>query len=525
MKIHPSPTPRAPVTARAAQIPPAKPKHRRTLWIVIAVLLAAAIAAGLYVRARMSPKVSYFTSQVVRQDLVRLVTATGTVNPRDTIFVGTQVSGTVLEQDADFNTTVKKGQILTRLDPTSFQAQVAMTEANAAQARNAWAASVAGAQSARQNQLAAQANVVAAGEALASAQAQVAKNEAALHVADLTVERDRQLLAQGFIAQAQADTDSANAVAAKSAYDAANIAVKQAKAQLSAQIASERATTAQAQSSAASALAAQHTYEGQQAAVAQAHYNLNNTVIRSQVDGTVIGRNITIGQTVAASFQTPTLFTIGRDLTKMEVDVAVGEPDIGGVNAGETVDFTVLAYPNRTFHGVVYQVRKNPTTVNNVVTYDTVVHVDNKDGALYPGMTANASIHVAKVTNALVVPVAALQYSPPEQQRQRPSSASAPRTSPWGVTDTSLSRTIVAGRDSRLFVMRNSKPSYVAVNVLLVSDTQAAVKPVKAPLNAGDAVITSDSSSQMATQRGVTTSALTARQPSFGGGGRSMGPH
>lgn len=522
MKIHPSPTPRTNGSPRTAQTTQTKPRRRHTLWIVAALVLVAAIVVALYVRARMSPPVSYFTSKVVRQDLVRLVTATGTVNPRDTIFVGTQVSGTILEQDADFNTAVKKGQVLTRLDPTSFQAQLALTSANAAQARNAWLASLAGANSAKQNQLAAQANVAAAGEALASAQAQVAKSEAALHVANLTVERDRQLLEQGFIAQAQADSDGANAVAAKSANDAANIAVKQAEAQLHAQIASERATTAQSQSAAASAMAAQHAYEAQQAAVAQASYNFNNTVIRSQVDGTVIGRNITIGQTVAASFQTPTLFTIGRDLTKMEVDVSVGEPDIGGVRKGNIVDFTVLAYPNRTFRGVVYQVRKNPTTVNNVVTYDTVVYVENKDGALYPGMTANASIHVAKAANAIVVPIASLQYSPPEQAKRR-NAATAPRTSAWGVTQASISRTIVAGRDGRLFLLRSGKPAHVPVNVELVNDTQAAVTPQRGALGPGDDVITSDSTTQMATLQSAPTSALT-RQPSYGGG-RPPGPH
>lgn len=523
MKIHPSPSPRTNGAPRAAQTSQDKPKQRRRLfWIAAALVLAAAIAVAFYARAKMSPSVNYFTSQIVRKDLVRLVTATGTVNPRDTIFVGTQVSGTVIEQDADFNTAVKKGQILTRLDPTSFRAQLALTSANAAQARNAWLASLAGANSARQNQLAAQANVAAASEALASAQAQVAKSEAALHVANLTTERDRQLLEQGFIAQAQADTDGANAVAAKSAYDAANIAVKQAEAQLSAQIASERAVTAQSQSAAASATAAQHAYESQQAAVAQATYNFNNTVIRSQVDGTVIGRNITIGQTVAASFQTPTLFTIGRDLTKMQVDVSVGEPDIGGVREGNIVDFTVLAYPNRTFRGVVYQVRRNPTTVNNVVTYDTVVYVENKDGALYPGMTANASIHVAKAANAIVVPVASLQYSPPEQARRR-NASTAPRTSPWGITQASISRTIVAGRDGRLFVLRDGKPAYVPVNVLLVNDTEAAVTPQRGTLSVGDNVVTSDSTTQVAALQSAPTSSLT-RQPSYGGG-RPPGPH
>ena len=151
----------------------------------------------------------------------------------------------------------------------------------------------------------------------------------------------------------------------------------------------------------------------------------------------------------------------------------------------------MLAYPNRTFRGYVYQVRQNPTTVNNVVTYDTVVYVDNNDGALYPGMTANASIHVAKVANALVVPIAALQYVPP--QAARAASIGSP-TSPWGMTDAALTRTIIAGRSGRVYVMRNGSLVRVPVRVLLVSGTEAAIAPIApAALRAGDASVTADS--------------------------------
>jgi HlyD family secretion protein len=255
------------------------------------------------------------------------------------------------------------------------------------------------------------------------------------------------------------------------------------------------------------------------AAVATAKYNLNNTFIRAQVNGTIIARNITIGQTYAASLQTPTLFTMGQDLTKMQVDVAVGEPDIGGVRAGDVADFAVLAYPNRTFHGVVYQVRINPTTVNNVVTYDTVVYVNNKGGALYPGMTApSVSIHVAKVMNALVVPIAALQYSPPGSQRAGIPRAGGP-LSPWGTTEAALTRTIVAGRNARLFVLNDGKLVRVPVHVDLLSETEAAVTPIGATLNAGTAVVTADDSVRTTAQPAASVSTLTRPPQGPTGGG------
>ncbi len=467
-----------PSTSGNGRTTAAKASARPRRWLaIVAGLVIAAIVIGVIVRVRSAERITYITTPVVREQLVQTVTATGTVNPQNTILVGTQVSGTILEQDADYNDVVRKGQVLTRIDPTSFRAALENAQAAQSQAEGTWAASLAGTAAAQQN-------VNAARAALATAISQVAKAKAALDLANVTVRRDTALLAPGYIAQTQYDTDVANQVAAKSAYDAAVIAVPQSRAQLAAEIAT-------AQSAQASMNANEHAIDVQRANVAVAQYNLDNTVIRSQVEGTVIARNITIGQTVAASFQTPTLFTLGQDLTKMEVDVAVGEPDIGGVRAGDIADFTVLAYPNRTFRGYVYQVRQNPTTVNNVVTYDTVVYVDNNDGALYPGMTANASIHVAKVANALVAPITALQYTP---SQGTPAASTRNPTSPWGMTEAALTRTIIAGRNGRIYVTRNGSLVRVPVRVLLVSGTEAAIAPIApATLRAGDATVTADS--------------------------------
>ena len=496
--------------------PPPEHKRDRILTAVAVLAIVLTLVAYFVLRSLVAKEIRYITAPIVRKDLLQTVTASGTLNPQDTILIGTQVSGTITEQDADYNTVVKSGEILTRIDPTSFKAQLESAQAAHAQSLSALAASVANAGSAERNVIVARENVAAARAALASAMSQVAKTKAALSLANLTVDRDRDLLAQGFIAQAQADTDTSNAVAAQSSYDASIIAVAQARAQLAGQIASEDALIAQAESADSNARASRHAAEAQRAAVDQARYNFENTVIRSQVNGTVIARNITVGQTVAASFQTPTLFTIGRDLTKMEVDVSVGEPDIGGVRKGNAVDFTVLAYPNRTFHGVVYQVRKNPTTVNNVVTYDTVVYVQNKDGALFPGMTANASIHVAKAANALVVPITALQWAPTTPIRANSGSPHVTPVSQWGMTDVSLTRTIIAGRDGRVFLLRSGRPVRVPVHVLLVSDTEAAIGPVSEKLSANDSVVTSDSASLMASQQSPSSPALGARASQLG---------
>jgi len=209
--------------------------------------------------------------------------------------------------------------------------------------------------------------------AVASAQANVTKAQSALAVAQQTVSRDRSLRGQGYIAQSQLDADNANLIAAQSAVQSATVGVRQAQLaatasmsqaaatvdQSAAQVAATGSARSTAAQQAATAAAAQSAIAIAEANVATAQQNLAHTVITSPVDGTVISRAATIGETVAASFQTPTLFSIAQDLGKMEVDLAVGEPDIGAVRRGESVDFSVLAYPNRVFHGVVSQVRQN----------------------------------------------------------------------------------------------------------------------------------------------------------------------
>ena len=285
----------------------------------------------------------------------------------------------------------------------------------------------------------------------------------------------------------------------------------------------------------------------------QAEYNLQRAIITSPIDGIVVSRAVSVGQTVAASLQTPTLYTIAQDLGKMELDLAVGEPDIGRVASGDTVSFSVLAYPNRTFTANVAQVRQNPTTVSNVVTYTVVVYVQNKDGALRPGMTANSTIQVAHVDNAVIVPLAAFTYAPPagsfsRTRRNRgqttagassganspagasqtgassaPKSGGTSNASPWGATGASSGGAVTAGANGRIFVLRGGKLQPVPVKVGLVGETQASVTPLRGTLDATDQVVTGDNRSTSASASGAST-----RNPLGGGnnqgGARRGGP-
>jgi HlyD family secretion protein len=540
-----------------------EPARRRPRWLLptAAIIVIIAIAASFIIVRSHAAAVTYTTVPVQTGSLAQTVTASGTLNPQNTIAVGTQVSGTISEIDADYNTHVKKGQILAKLDPTTFQAALDQAQATLAQtqaqarASGATASGGPAAVSEAQAQAtaqaatarAAQATTQAAQAAIATAQTAVTKDQAALTLAQQTVARDKQLLAQGYIAQNQADTDQSNLVAAQTTLDGARAAVNQAQAQEQADAAQIGTASAQQQAQADAASVASATSANQvathDAAVAAigiqaaqvktAQANVAHTIITSPVDGTVIARSVSVGQTVAASLTTPTLYTIAQDLSKMELDLAVGEPDIGHVAAGDPVSFTVLAFPNRVFHATVEQVRQNPTTVNNVVTYQAVVLVDNKDGALRPGMTANATIQVAHVDNATIIPLAALSYQPPAGATARghrggnatakapakPAASNSGNGSPWGATSASSSGAVTPGGTGRIFVQRGGKLVPVPVKVGLIADTQATVTPLRGTLGASDQAVIGDNAAAGASRaaRGA-GNPLSGQAPSAPGG-------
>jgi HlyD family secretion protein len=313
----------------------------------VAVLAAAGIAA--YFHFGKAPQESqYRTAKVERGEILDSITATGTINAVTTVSVGSQISGTIQQIFVDYNSRVRKGQVIAQIDPRLLESVLVQSRAS-----------------------------------LENAKATLEKAQVAIIDTERTYRRNTELVKDGFVAQSDVDSSQA-------AYD-------------------------QALAQRKSAEAALRQAEG---ALQVAQTNLEYATIRSPVDGIVISRNVDVGQTVASSFQTPTLFSIAQDLTKMQIDTNVDESDIGRANPGQAATFTVDAYPEKKFAGKVEQVRNAPIVTQNVVTYNVVVRVDNRDLLLKPGMTANVTIQVRKYEDALKIPNAALRFRPSDTPKE-----------------------------------------------------------------------------------------------------------
>ena len=302
---------------------------KKAIWTVI--ILAAVVGLFFAVGGRRKDEPKYRTAPVDQGSITQTVTATGALSAVKTVQVGSQVSGIISKLYADFNSVVKKGDLLAELDPTPFQEKIAQNAAALEKAR------------------------------------------VDMRNAEIALRRQTALKQQGLAPQADFDQAQAN-------YDAARASVAQSTALLS-----------------------------------QSQTDLRNSRIVAPIDGVVVARQYDVGQTVAASFQAPTLFTIAQDLTKMQVSADVSESDIGQIKIGEPVRFTVDAYPDRQFRGNVAQIRLNATVNQNVVTYPVIVDVPNDDLLLKPTMTANVTIDVATVPNVVRVPNAALRFRPEEK--------------------------------------------------------------------------------------------------------------
>ncbi|MFY9554918.1 MAG: efflux RND transporter periplasmic adaptor subunit [Blastocatellia bacterium] len=356
-------------------------KKRRTP-IGVVFILAAVVVLAAFLWGDKASASDYITARVETGTVEVNVSATGTVQAVTTVQVGSQVSGTVQWLGADFNSQVKKGQIVARLDPAIFQAQVENSRANVVNAQAAVQAAETEINSQKANLQASKSNLevtrVQRDDAIALVKRyQELKNvlsgrdlEAAQAQAGAAAARYEQAAAQ--VGQVQA----ANA-SAKAKLDQAKASVSQAKAQLQ-----------------------------------QSQVNLDHSIIASPIDGVVVSRNVDVGQTVAASLSAPTLFTIANDLTKMQVLASIDEADVGQIRQGIKAGFTVDAYPGETFSGEISQLRLNAQTLQNVVTYSAVIDVANTALKLRPGMTANITIPVAKRENVLTVPNAALRFKP-----------------------------------------------------------------------------------------------------------------
>jgi HlyD family secretion protein len=401
--------PRAPGIPARALRPPSSRRRRAARYLLLgAGLLAITLALiGVYAYTRhLNNRAPYQTAAVIRGPLVAAISATGTLNAVINVQVGSQVSGQIKELYADFNSRVTKGQIIARIDPDIFQAQV-----------NQARAQVEAAQAAVLNQRAAvtktRADLENARAALAVAHAQTAKAQVAVVDGERNLGRQRELRRRELTAQADLDT-------AQVAYDSALAQHEASLAQERAQAAMVDSAGAQLEVAEAQLQSARAQVAQVQAALSQAELNLDHTVIRAPVDGVVVSRNVDVGQTVAASLQAPTLFLIAQDLSKMQVDTNVDEADVGRVRVGQRVRFTVDSFPEQTFAGEVVQVRKAPQVVQNVVTYDVVVSAPNPELKLLPGMTANVRIVTDRKDDTLKVPNSALRFRPSGVASERP---------------------------------------------------------------------------------------------------------
>jgi HlyD family secretion protein len=407
-------------------------RHRAWLLLLVLILVVAGILAAWQPWEKSASGPRYRLAKLERGPLSAAVTASGTLSALVTVQVGSQVSGLIKEIKADFNSEVRQGQVIARLDPETFASRVTQAEADLKAAESA-------AEVARGN--------------LAVRQAEAGKARIALEDANRNLERKRALVKQSFISAAELDT-------AQAALDTAREQLGLAQADVG---------VAQAQVGSARAQVAQR-----QAGLKQARLDLARTVIRSPVDGVVISRNVDVGQTVAASFQAPVLFTIARDLREMEVNVAVDEADVGRVQAGQKMRFTVDAFPGERFAGLVTQIRKAPITSNNVVTYSVMARVDNPELKLLPGMTASARILTEERQDVLKLPNEALRFRPVQ-------------------ADGTPIKLEVRGREEgpgipgRVWVLKEGKPAPVNVR-LGVSDGKA-TEMLKGDPRAGQEII------------------------------------
>lgn len=367
-------------------------------WLIVGILIAAAAAFGygyFYRGEKGTPK--YRTARVELGRLSSFVTVNGTVNPVITVLVGSQVSGTIQKLYADFNSRVARGQLIAQIDPATFQAQLSQASAKV--------------QNAKASVLNAEADIASARANTEAAKANFLKAKVAVEDTRRSLDRALELFRRNLISASERD-------AAQTAHDSA-------LAQLEAAQAQQRASEAQQESARARRASAQAGVKQAEAELELAQVNLNHTKITAPVNGIVISRNVDVGQTVAASLQAPTLFSIAQDLTEMQVEANVSEADIGRVAQGQETTFTVDAYPQNLFRGRVTQIRNAPITVQNVVTYTVVIRVRNPDLKLKPGMTANASILVAHREGILKIPNAALRFRPDFARREAAAPAKA----------------------------------------------------------------------------------------------------
>lgn len=375
-------------------------------WVLVLLVVC---GVGYYWRGNKSDMPEFTTHKLARGNITEKVTATGIINPISTINVGTQVSGTIKEIYVDYNSEVKKNQMLALIDPDLFEAKVAQQRA-----------------------------------ALDIAKAQVLLQESTVKYNEKNLQRIRKLHNQKYSADKELDL-------AEKDYDTSV-----------AQLALNKAQVEQAEAS-----------------LQSAETELRYTKIISPVDGIVVSKAVEVGQTVAASFQTPTLFNVAEDLTKMQIEASVVEADIAKVKEGQVVEFSVDSFPDEIFYGMVTQVRNEAITTSNVVTYEVIIEIDNRDLRLKPGMTANVEVITAQKENVLLVPNKALRFT----------------------YDDGTSLTKKRYKDKGLWILEKGKPVRVSITTGVYDDDFTEV--TNANLDEGEEIILEEKDSTAARARAM----------------------
>jgi HlyD family secretion protein len=373
---------------------------KKLKWLLGLTLIIAALALGGFTYYTRSKKADYLTAKVQRGDLESAISATGSLAAVVSVAVGSQVSGNIAALYADYNSQVKKGQLVAQIDPAPFQTKVDQAKANL--------------DSAKAQVTSAEVGVKKADLDIANSQLNITNQQAALVRADSQVKdakRKLDLQARMFKdgVATQDARDSAQAV-----YDQAIASYDSAKAQLNSAQANLESVKAQKQVAETQKVTAAAQVATADANLQNAQLDLDHTRITSPVNGVVIARNMDVGQTVQASYSAPQLFSIAQDLSKMHVETNIDESDISRVQVDQDASFTVDAYPGQTFHGTVMQIRHSPTNVQNVITYTVVIDVDNPDMKLFPGMTANVRLVTDHLSAVVKIPSAALRFRPPD---------------------------------------------------------------------------------------------------------------
>jgi HlyD family secretion protein len=551
----------ASVWEKAKKLPKSLLSGKKRLVIALSVIGLLALAGFYYWNDRASAA-EYMTATVERGSLRNTVTATGALQAVTTVQVGSQASGTISALYVDFNSTVKKGQVIAQLDPSTTQAQVEQAHANLNQARAGLEQARAGLSQSRAGITDAQARALAAKSTsqnqqagVSSAQANVSVMKAQMDDAQNFLRQQESLATSGVIARREVEV-------AQTSYKTAEARYQQAVAQLNQASLSEQSSSsagivqsqaqvqqaqAQAQSSQAQIQNAQAQVQQAEAALRLAEISLTHTTITSPIDGVVVSRDVSVGQTVAASLSAPTLFTIANDLTQMQVIANIDQADIGLVEQAKGVKFTVDAFPGDEFTGAIQQLRLNPVSAQNVVTYNVVIDVSNPKQKLKPGMTANLTITIDERNNVIKVPNSALRFTPQDatgqrsvrsqnrnanqsapsagqqnaQQQQSPADASGdngaqaegarqnritPSTSP-----------VLEGQTRRVWVMgQDGKPQPRRIKIGLTDGS--ATEVVEGDLREGEVVITGQTIAGASKQQSNSQTA-----PGFGGAPRTGG--